>query len=604
MKISRRQLLLASAGTAFAASSAGLWHLQPQAHHITGRPGRPRFATPLRVTVIGGGLAGLSAALELAERGARVTLCERSPQLGGKLSGWPITALGERFAMEHGFHGFFAQYYNLRDCLERFHATPELQPITSYSLLSADGASDDFRGGRGLFPFNLLALYQRSPNLHWRGALSKSAEMQALLAYDPATVATFDQQSFSEFARGLDGNLVRTMLAPFAKTTLNHPDRLSAAYALMFMHFYFLGNPSGLGYDFTRNDCMSSVITPWAEHLRALGVDIKTSCAVTALEREAGAIAGVRIGSSATQALLAQIPADLDAVARQIGESTSGVPIFAWQTPSGPVAVLGACTHQGCPVRLASDGFLCPCHGGRYDREARPVAGPPQRPLSRLTVLDDGRVVAPVEASSVIAADEIVIACDVPGARALIGPQPGLKEADPYLVVRLWLDRQPAPSRHVFYTTRGFALLDSIALTDRLQGPYTAYAARSGHSVVELHAYAMDAAHDRGPEKNADTLFAELLSAFPELHDARVLHREVMQQNNFSGFPPGSLLRPRTHTADANLFLAGDWVRSDLPVALMEAAVTTGRLAANAICEKHGVASASITTVAQRGAIA
>jgi len=156
----------------------------------------------------------------------------------------------------------------------------------------------------------------------------------------------------------------------------------------------------------------------------------------------------------------------------------------------------------------------------------------------------------------------------------------------------------------VFYTTRGFALLDSIALTDRLQGPYTAYAARSGHSVVELHAYAMDAAHDRGPEKNADTLFDELLSAFPELHDARVLHREVMQQNNFSGFPPGSLLRPRTHTADANLFLAGDWVRSDLPVALMEAAVTTGRLAANAICEKHGVASASITTVAQRGAIA
>jgi len=30
--------------------------------------------------------------------------------------------------------------------------------------------------------------------------------------------------------------------------------------------------------------------------------------------------------------------------------------------------------------------FLCPCHGGVYDRDGRVVSGPPPRPLERLNV--------------------------------------------------------------------------------------------------------------------------------------------------------------------------------------------------------------------------
>jgi isorenieratene synthase len=148
-------------------------------------------------------------------------------------------------------------------------------------------------------------------------------------------------------------------------------------------------------------------------------------------------------------------------------------------------------------------------------------------------------------------------------------------------------------------------LLDAIALYDRLQDPYRDYAERTGHAVLELHAYAIDAARDRGPRENAAWLMSELRQALPELAEARVLHQEVMQQSNFSGFPPGSFAqRPTTTTAYRNLFLAGDWVRLDLPVALMEAAVTSGRLAANAILEKHGVASAAVASVTPRGVLA
>lgn len=61
--------------------------------HALERPGDPRRVDGARapsssptVVVIGGGLAGLAAACELAARGARVTLVERNRHLGGKMN--------------------------------------------------------------------------------------------------------------------------------------------------------------------------------------------------------------------------------------------------------------------------------------------------------------------------------------------------------------------------------------------------------------------------------------------------------------------------------------------------------------------------------------
>jgi menaquinol-cytochrome c reductase iron-sulfur subunit len=53
------------------------------------------------------------------------------------------------------------------------------------------------------------------------------------------------------------------------------------------------------------------------------------------------------------------------------------------------------CTHVGCPVswRAGASLFICPCHGGVFDREGDVVAGPPETPLVRLnTRIREGRV--------------------------------------------------------------------------------------------------------------------------------------------------------------------------------------------------------------------
>ncbi|MBM4151036.1 MAG: Rieske (2Fe-2S) protein [Ignavibacteria bacterium] len=47
-----------------------------------------------------------------------------------------------------------------------------------------------------------------------------------------------------------------------------------------------------------------------------------------------------------------------------------------------------ACTHAGCPVQWneIDQTFLCKCHGGIFDAQGLPLAGPPKKPLNKLTV--------------------------------------------------------------------------------------------------------------------------------------------------------------------------------------------------------------------------
>ena len=62
--------------------------------------------------------------------------------------------------------------------------------------------------------------------------------------------------------------------------------------------------------------------------------------------------------------------------------------------------------------------------------------------------------------------------------------------------------------------------------------------------------------------------------------------------------------RPGVRTPSGRLVLAGDWVRCDYPVALMERAATTGFLAANALLRQWGVAGHSLWTAPMNGLLA
>lgn len=51
-------------------------------------------------------------------------------------------------------------------------------------------------------------------------------------------------------------------------------------------------------------------------------------------------------------------------------------------------ALSARCTHKGCVVAWSAGTrqFHCPCHGGKFDAQGRPIAGPPPSPLPSLPV--------------------------------------------------------------------------------------------------------------------------------------------------------------------------------------------------------------------------
>ncbi|HET9257924.1 MAG TPA: NAD(P)/FAD-dependent oxidoreductase [Pseudonocardiaceae bacterium] len=258
------------------------------------RGGRPRpDGSPPQVAVIGGGIAGIAAAVALAERGVRVRLLEREPQLGGRLRGWPTTlADGSTVTMSRGFHAFFRQYYNLRALLRR--ADPlnrALVPMTDYPLLDAQGNRDTFEGLPRTPPWNALAFALASPTFRWRDLIGRIDPVAALPLVDvsvPEIYTRLDDQDammFLERVRFPDAAR-HLAFSVFSRSFFADPRELSAAELATMFHIYFLGSAEGLVFDVTAEPFPQSLWEPMGDYLAELGVVV--SAGVTVKQVAAG----------------------------------------------------------------------------------------------------------------------------------------------------------------------------------------------------------------------------------------------------------------------------------------------------------------------------
>ncbi|WUH90192.1 FAD-dependent oxidoreductase [Streptomyces sp. NBC_00433] len=221
---------------------------------------------------------------------------------------------------------------------------------------------------------------------------------------------------------------------------------------------------------------------------------------------------------------------------------------------------------------------------------------------SRPTVTADGRTRR---------FDALVLALDGGGLRRLAAASPDLcdaswrervgrlRDAPPFLVSRLWLDRPVAADRQGFLGTSGFGPLDNVSVLERWEGEAARWAARTGGSVVELHAYAYAAA-DRSAAQ--DRLVGQLHRVYPETARAGIVDQRHEWRADCPLFPVGGFRdRPTVATPHPAVTVAGDSVRTRLPVALMERAATTGFAAANVLLERWGVRGQTLWTVPERG---
>ncbi|HYO85253.1 MAG TPA: FAD-dependent oxidoreductase [Dermatophilaceae bacterium] len=485
-------------------------------------PGASHLREQRHVAVVGGGIAGLAAAVGLAERGVRVTLLERQVQLGGRVRAWPT---GDGRTMSRGFHAFFRQYYNLRALLRRSDpALTSLIPIDDYPLQRADGLRDSFAGIPRTPPVSVIGFVLRSPTFPL-AALRKvdlPAALELVTADFPASFARYDGESAQAFLDRLrfPHGARHLALEVFARSFFAHPEDFSAGELVAMFHAYFTGSSEGLLFDVPDDDYDTALWAPLGRYLTGLGVDIRTGVTVTGL-----AVRG-------------------DGVRVELGSE-----------------------------EINADGLVMAAD----PRAARHL-------LADLTGPDDTAAGAIGEWVNRLGRHD---------------------NAPPFAVNRLWLDRPVDPSRLAFLGTSGYNLLDNVSVLERFEAGARRWSRDHGGSVVELHAYALDPA--RNPAVAAqgylrEQLRAELSAVYPETADASVLREELLVEDDcpLVGTSPWRL-RPPVDTPLERVTMAGDWVRCDWPVALMERAATTGFLAANQLLERWGVAGQDLWTVPTQG---
>lgn len=253
-------------------------------------PSRPRRAPAgTEAVVVGGGIAGVSAAVVLAERGVDVTLLEAAPTLGGRLGAWPtVLPDGTEQVVEHGFHAFFRHYYTWRAMLRRVDpALAFLRPVDGYPVISRTWPAEDLTGLPAAPPLNLVALFARSHSLGLRDLVgSDTALATELLAYDrDRTTARFDDVPAAEFlARLRMSDRARAMLfEAFARSFFCNQSGLSAGELIAMFHYYFLGNPEGIGFDAPDTDHLTAVWAPFARYLARLGADVRSGTAARSI---------------------------------------------------------------------------------------------------------------------------------------------------------------------------------------------------------------------------------------------------------------------------------------------------------------------------------
>ncbi|MGF1509674.1 MAG: FAD-dependent oxidoreductase [Myxococcota bacterium] len=470
----------------------------------TSRPLAPKETRT--VAVIGGGLAGVSAAHALAERGFQTTVFEKEPQLGGKLGAWTTTfSDGRTEPVSHGFHAFFRHYYNLNRFLNRLQIRQDFVPIRDYMICRPN--QDHMKFGR-MDPtpiLNLLSL-RKAGFYRFRDILFSSARnhMNIFMRYDETKIfSELDGESFAEYAdRTYLPDRLRLAFNVFARAFFADETKLSAAELMKSIHYYYFGHDHGLMYDYPPADYNHSIWNPVSQRLEDLDVTLRLGEPVQRLE-------------------------------------------------------------------FARDGWNVEGHHFDY----------------------------------------VVLACDVAAAGPLleqVGAPLDVSTLEPgqrYASVRLWVDRDARHTTPPFVITDRVEVLDAIAFYHRMEAEAARYVREAGGAVIELHCYAVP---DDMPEADLlRKLKAELFDFFPELEGMRVRHESGYVQRNFTAFHVGRAAgRPATRSGLNRLFLAGDWVKLPFPAMLMEAAFSSGLMAANAIFEAEGVRQEPVDTVPPRGIFA
>jgi uncharacterized protein with NAD-binding domain and iron-sulfur cluster len=269
------------------------------------------------VAVLGGGVAGLTAAHELVERGFHVTVHEKRSVPGGKARSYPVPGSGTDgragLPAEHGFRFFPGFYRHLPDTMARIPAgagTARDRLVGAERILLAQAGDRAELIAPAHLPESLgdveaLARFAFDA----AGALGIPADDVAFLldrllalltSCDERRTGQWDLQSWWQFVEAdqrspgfqkfLADGLTRTLVAARAR-------EISARTGgLILIQLLFDLARAGARADRVLDAPTSDAwLTPWAGHLRGAGVELRLGEAVEGIDVQHGRITGVTV---------------------------------------------------------------------------------------------------------------------------------------------------------------------------------------------------------------------------------------------------------------------------------------------------------------------
>jgi squalene-associated FAD-dependent desaturase len=267
--------------------------------------------------VLGGGLAGMTAALRLAERGYGVTLVERRPYLGGRAYSFVDRETGAEIDNgQHVFLGCCTAYVELlRDIgsLERTSTQRRLR----IEVRGADGKRGLLAGLPLPAPLHLLSSFARYPHIGWRDKLRAVPALLRIQRERDRNREALRRISFGDWLRanGQSAGAIANFWELVALPSLNDGvDDVSASMAFMLFQTALLTKADGANVGFARTGLSDVMGGPMADRLRALGAEVVLGRTVEAIDVDDGVVRGVRLAGGETlpcDAVVSALPPDM-----------------------------------------------------------------------------------------------------------------------------------------------------------------------------------------------------------------------------------------------------------------------------------------------------
>jgi uncharacterized protein with NAD-binding domain and iron-sulfur cluster len=485
-----------------------------------------------RVAVIGGGLAGITAAITLAEAGATVTLLEARPRLGGATCSFTRDGL----VVDTGQHVFLGCCTAYRGLLGQLGMTAHapVQDRFDVTVLAPGSRSGRLRRTALPGPLHMLPALGRYPflSLAERAAVSRPA--LAMRRLDPAA-AGVDEQRFGDWlaARGQSDRARRALWDLFTVSALNIAgDDASLSLAAIVVKTGLLGKNNAADIGVPARPLGELHGDAGAALLTKLGAQVLIGAKVTAIEPT----------TSPTS------PASASPASPSHTSPVSPSPSHIGPISASPTS----------PSDLSRPGFRI--------RLGRPV--------------DSADPAVPAE----VLADAVVLAVPHEAAARLIPPG-----ALPGATVAGWagLGASPIVNVHVIYDRPVMDLPFAAAVDSPVQWVFDrtriSGLAQAG-SRAQYLAISLSAAEEY-VDVPAATLREQFVPAladlFPAAREAQVTEFFVTRERRatFRQAPGTARLRPRAGTQLPGLVLAGAWTDTGWPDT-MEGAVRSGLAAA------------------------